>query len=250
MSQLPTYVIQMVRRAIPDGCSVISQSTPVVSFGDPSKARIATLGINPSDSEFFDKDGNLLSGPDQRFATLPFLGASRCEDLTNDQVQTVVEWCSNYFQGNWYRRWFNPIEQSVLSKIGASYFDGSACHLDLIQWATSPVWQKLDRNGATRTLMDEGAEHLKAQLATENIKTVIVLGRTVWEQLAATKLCSFEDVGKIAVCKGKQTSTLRIGEGSGTRFIGWTSNLQSQQGITNEDRVALGNWLASMTGSN
>lgn len=240
--------MRMVRREMPDGCSIVPFSTPVVSFGDPSKARIATLGINPSDREFLNSDGDLLPRIEQRFATLPFLGVSRCEDLTDEQIQTVVSRCNNYFQGNWYRKWFSPIESSVLSKIDASHLDGSACHLDLIQWATSPVWQKLDRNGATRTLMDEGAEHLKAQLATENIRTVVVLGRTGWEQLTATKLCTVEDVGRIQVCNGRMTSTLRVGEGSGTRFIGWTSNLQSQRGITKDDRDALGNWLASLIG--
>ena len=238
----------MVRRPAPSDCSVVPLSTPVVSFGDPSKARVATLGINPSDKEFLDNRGALLVGSEQRFANLPFLDAQRCEDLDEHQIRIVVEWCNNYFHGNWYKKWFGVIEKWILPKIGTSYMDGSACHLDLVQWATNPVWQKLDPTTATRKLMEEGAEHLKQQLATENITTVIALGRTVWDQLRATGLCSFEDVGSFKVCKGKKNATLRIGSGSGSTFIGWASNLQSQQGLTNEDRDALGSWLGSVLG--
>ena len=32
----------------PEGCGVIDKTTPVVSFGDFTTAKIATLGINPS----------------------------------------------------------------------------------------------------------------------------------------------------------------------------------------------------------
>jgi hypothetical protein len=245
VSQIPEYVVRMVRRSMPEGCSIVPASTPVVSFGDPTKARVATLGINPSDKEFLDKDGNLLVSSKQRLATLPFLGASRCEDLTDEQVQTVVEWCNNYFQCNWYKKWFGPIEQWILPRINASYMDGSACHLDLIQWSTSPVWQNLNQTSETRKLLDDGIEHLKAQLATENITTVIALGRTVWDQLLATKMCYVIDESKISICNGKASSTLRIGEGTGTRFVGWTSNLQSQP-LTKGDRETLGNWLASV----
>jgi hypothetical protein len=37
-------------------------------------------------------------------------------------------------------KWFDQMEEFVLTNTGYSYFDGTACHLDLIQWATDPVW--------------------------------------------------------------------------------------------------------------
>lgn len=241
---IPDYVRQMVRRPAPTGCSVIPGTTPVVSFGNPTRAKVATLGINPSKSEFLDKSGAMLTKDKQRLATLPSLGASRCEELTDAQVLEVVRWCNRYFQGNWYKRWFQQLEKHVLPPSNLSYLDGSVCHLDLVQWATDPVWQLLEQKTETKRLMDEGVEHLRAQLETESIKTVVVLGRGVWDQIEKTGLADFEDVETITISRGRAKSTLRIGSGCGAKFLGWTSNIQSQPGITNEDRVAFGTWLA------
>ena len=32
--------------------------------------------------------------------------------------------------------WFNPLEALLNAAAGASYYKRSACHLDLVQWAT------------------------------------------------------------------------------------------------------------------
>lgn len=53
---------------------MVEGSTPVVAFGDPTLATVATLGINPSASEFL-KDGALRTGAERRLATLESLGA-------------------------------------------------------------------------------------------------------------------------------------------------------------------------------
>ena len=41
---------------------VIYRSSPVLSFGDPVKSRVATLGINPSYREFLNAEGDELQG--------------------------------------------------------------------------------------------------------------------------------------------------------------------------------------------
>ena len=66
---VPDYVVAMVRRSPPEQSSVAPGSTPVVAFGDPTRAEIATLGINPSAREFVE-DGRLLTGDHRRLATL------------------------------------------------------------------------------------------------------------------------------------------------------------------------------------
>ena len=53
-------VIQRARARIPKGLNITPQTTPVVAFGRPQQARVATLGINPSDREFSRRDGSLL----------------------------------------------------------------------------------------------------------------------------------------------------------------------------------------------
>ena len=71
---LQEYVVAMVRRLPPDGVPVVPGSTPVIAFGDPSRAEVATLGINPSAVEF-TAGSVLLAGDDRRLATLASLGA-------------------------------------------------------------------------------------------------------------------------------------------------------------------------------
>lgn len=53
----------MAAHRAPAVAGIVGSSTPVLSFGDPLRAEVATLGINPSRREFFSRDGVLLSGP-------------------------------------------------------------------------------------------------------------------------------------------------------------------------------------------
>jgi hypothetical protein len=46
----------VVRRPAPVA-EVVAGSTPVIAFGDPGAATVATLGINPSWREFLADDG-------------------------------------------------------------------------------------------------------------------------------------------------------------------------------------------------
>lgn len=87
------YLTAMVRRLPPGGAGVVPGSTPVVAFGDPARAQIATLGINPSRREFTDEQGRMLTGAQRRLATLTSLGAERLDRLDDAQVASVVADC-------------------------------------------------------------------------------------------------------------------------------------------------------------
>ena len=119
---LPEYWFVAIRRMPPVEAPVVAGSTPVVSFGAPSRAAVATLGINPSAKEFCDRDG-LLTGPERRLATLDSLGAERLDQLTDCQVAAVAKHCQDYFERQPYRKWFDPLDRLLRSAIGASYYD-------------------------------------------------------------------------------------------------------------------------------
>ena len=146
MNVIPQYITERIRQPTPINAPVVPGSTPVLAFGDPSTVWVATLGLNPSKVEFLDREGRMLAGDERRLETLASL---HCADLTTAPDVAVAEvfaGCDNYFRRRPYG-WFNKLER-VLRHAGASYFDGTACHLDLVLWATDPVWGKLDR--ATR----------------------------------------------------------------------------------------------------
>lgn len=238
----------MIRREIPQNCDVVPRSTPVVSFGNFQKSRVATLGINPSNVEFEIK-GRFLSDEQRRLATLESLGCVSTIDLTDDQVATVLQDCENYFDKNPYRQWFEPLDRVLTAGLGVSYFDGSACHLDLVQWATQTKWGDLSQN-VRDILLTDGKKHLINQLTAENIKYVIVCGRAVWDELSATQFVEYDEVKTIHFGAKNTPCKLRIGQGHNTTFLGWTSNIQSQHGAnSNEFLSELSEWLQEQTDS-
>ena len=135
---VPAYIEARIRQAIPQTHYVVPDSTPVVAFGDVRNATVATLGLNPSRNEFQDRHGNLLSGAQQRLETYPSLGVASLANATEDTIARVFERCNSYFAYQPYWAWFGKIEP-ILNAINTSYKDGTACHLDLVQWATNPV---------------------------------------------------------------------------------------------------------------
>ena len=230
----------MVRRLPPVGTPVLPGSTPVVAFGDSARAEVATLGINPSAREFVEK-GVLLEGADRRLATLDSLHAGRLDDLTAAQVASIIADCASYFQRQPYRRWFDPLDQVLHAGTGTSYYDGSACHLDLVQWATDPIWGNIRDRAVRRTLLEDGVPHLRAQLKHEHIRVVVMNGNQVLEQVVATQLAELTEVGRLPMAH--TTCRLLVGKAAGITWVGWSANIQSSRGVTRQLRRGLAEWL-------
>jgi hypothetical protein len=215
----------------------------VVAFGDPARAEVATLGINPSANEFL-QDGRLLTGKQRRLATLESLGAQRLDQLTEAQVATIVADCATYFQRRPYRRWFDPLDELLRAGADASYYDGSACHLDLVQWATQPMWGKIADPMARQALLDDGVPHLRNQLAQENVRLVLLNGRQIIDQVVALGLADLDEVGHLPLAG--HTCRLYAGTKDAVRWVAWSTNLQSSWGVSKTFKQELGVWLAEV----
>jgi len=237
------YVEERIRRPAPPDAAVVPGSTPVIAFGDPNTSRVATLGLNPSRAEFLSPAGKLLDG-DRRFETLPSLGVETLADASEQQVASVWEGCRTYFRRNPYRRWFDQLE-SILAGVSASYYSGSACHLDLVQWATDPVWGRLDAQAVVR-LMSDDVPFVRRQLMTSPIELVLLNGRRVLDEFQLA-LNSRLEMQVDLLTSGRTSSSLYAGTlPSGIRVIGWSMNLQSSYGITKELRMRLAERVAAL----
>lgn len=139
---------------------------PIVSFGNFQNAGIATVGLNPSHREF--SHGYVATG----FGDIATVPRSVISEILTDQY--------SYFQRPQYR-WFDRLE-IILKACGASYKDGSAASLDLVQWATQPVWGRLNVR-QKRRLLEADVPFLEQQLRKENIRHLLVNGRGVIEVL-------------------------------------------------------------------
>jgi hypothetical protein len=237
---VPEYLVRMVRRPAP-ARAVIPGTTPVIAFGDPRRSEIASLGINPSWHEFNGADGNLLAGQKRRLSTLASLGAKSTCALTEDQIKIIVEECAAYFSGNPYRRWFDSLDQVLQDGLGVSYYDRSACHLDLVQWATAPAWVKLTP-AVGQSLLQESLVHLRNQLRFGNVRLVVLNGREVIEQVIRIGLAKLGASGTLHV-NARLPCSLYSGLGEKVRFLGWSTNLQSSFGVSREFKNRLARWL-------
>lgn len=242
---VPDYIGRRIRRPIPYGCSVVPGSTPVVAFGDPTTAAIATLGLNPSKQEFLDPRGNELDGSMRRFETLKSLGVHSLAEASDAAVARAFDACRQYFHRNPYR-WFDQLE-AVLGQIGGSYYNGSACHLDLVQWATNPTWGRLNK-GTKDRLLAEGVGFLLEQLRLEQVRLLLLNGRRVlmeFERTFGQRLVQRNAPieGGVVRCR------FFTGHVNGIRVVGWSTNMQSSFGVSNEIRRLIAERVAELSDS-
>jgi hypothetical protein len=140
-----------------------------------------------------------------------------------------------------YKNWFNKLETPILAACNASYYDRTACHLDLVQWATDPTWGKLPLSVRKRLIIED-ADFLISQLQNEGIRLLLVNGVSVWRQLmvAAGKELSVEHTEIIDGCSHKPTR-VHCGRLFGkVCVVAWSTNLQSSFGVTTVLREELG----------
>jgi hypothetical protein len=236
---IPDYVADRVRAPYPNVSAVLRGSTPVVSFGNITSARVATLAINPSDREFLKK-GEWLPEGERRLETLQSLGLQSLEDASSEQVAQIVHGCRNYFlSGNAYWGWFRPLDRLLSQGLDVSYEDGSAVHLDLIQWATSPTWGKIPTVEERESLIYADREFLRRQLSQENINLVVMNGRAVLKQVE--KMGMRWSLRAPLIAGGKKDEIV-FGSMNGTCFFGWNYHIQQRQ-FTAEQKAQVLNLL-------
>lgn len=240
MSEIPDYVRSLINTPFPKtvGEKVIRFATPVVAFGRFRNASIATLGINPSKNEFFDANGKLLTGKCRRLSTTESLGIASCITANDHHINQIIDDCECYFDKdrNAYRTWFNPLDKILQAATGRSYYDGTACHIDLLPWATDPIWRKLEPE-ARRGLIDDGREFTTALIDNNQFEILVLNGRSVIEAFSQ-RFSKLEIVKAINMINAqgratKRTCTIYRGAFGKRVVIGWSTNLQSSRGVSN-----------------
>jgi len=232
--QIPEYIERRIRQPRPAQLPVVPCSTPVVAFGDVQFAGVATLGLNPSKLEFLDERGKELTGGERRLETLSSLGEVDLSSAHSDAVGRVFEGCNSYFERRPYRKWFDVLEK-VLQPLGASYYNRTACHLDLVQWATDPTWSKLQGHHKEH-LIEAGLSFLRQQLSCESIRLLLLNGSSVVNACRERLGYALTEKG----IPGRADWKLFVGTAAeGVTVIGWNKNLQGSFGVSNGDIMAL-----------
>ena len=248
--------------------NVISWGCPVPSFGALSRANVATLGLNPSNLEFMDNAGNELQGPSRRFHTLRSLGLSSWSEADVRHIRMIIMSCEEYFVRNPYDRWFRRLN-SILSGVGASYYDSifqssfievTACHLDLIPYATSRKWGELTPVQRSSLLHFSG-DTLVRLLRDSSIRLLILNGQSVvncFQDVAGSTLQKQElrdlslprkssrDVRGLAY-SGVLDRISGVDLDHQIVVLGFNHNIQSSFGVTAGVVAAIRDWISQVS---
>lgn len=227
----PDFIEKRFRRAPSPACTdrIVSKSIPIVAFGNPTVARIATIGINPSSKEFAI-GVKLRTGESARLKCLDDLNVDALNVAPPEVIAEAYRSCCDYFKGpHYYKEWFDMLSP-ILQAAGASYVDGSACHLDLVQWATKSKWGDVPAE-VRQELLKEDVPFLCQLLRNYEYEMLLLNGKSVMDTVAAQL--------SVAWCckepfhfRGRR-STLKFGwYAERTKVIGWSFNPQShRQGL-------------------
>jgi hypothetical protein len=241
---------------------VIRWGAPVPSFGDLTRAVVATLGLNPSNREFVDDSGVELQGIHRRFHTLKSLGLRSWSDADAHHLRLILDSCRTYFLGNPYDTWFKKLDQ-ILGGIGASYYStvGSpACHLDLIPYATTRKWTDLSFRQRS-SLLSLSTDSLALLLRDSPVRLLILNGQGVvnqFQEVTSIRLERYEmrqwtlqrrrkPAVRGVAYKGFVHSLGGIRLPHQILVVGYNHNIQSSFGVTTEAVMAIRAWVADAT---
>lgn len=253
-------LVEILRSGRLDEAGVIPWASPVISFGSPVNAKLATLGLNPSNLEFQGQGGLPLNPPRNRFETLYTLKAVNWDAVGDSEIDRICKACENYFERNPYGRWFNRLER-LLVDTSVSYYSklaDSACHLDLSPFATERKWSALT-SPQRAVLVSAGTPALIRTIRTSDIRVLVLNGSAVireFNRLGTGSSISSTIIPEWSLQGGKVAGISyfgRLSELSGVKLdrelvvLGYNHNIQSTFGVTAKVTESIANWIAEMT---
>jgi hypothetical protein len=238
---------------------VIGWGCPVPFFGHLETARLATVGINPSNREFVGVDGKELLENDRRLPTLNSLGLSSWSEAGFVALRSILSACREYFERNPYDGWFRSL-QRIIEPTGHSYYSprSDACHLDVVPWATIGKWGQLSP-AARKQLVERAAEALVAMIARSPIRILVLNGQEVVRQfeillgqpLPSRRAPSWDLPRRSGRPVPGVAYSLRLDAIAGVPLdrellvAGYNHNVQSSFGVTTAVRDGISEWIAA-----
>ncbi len=244
--------LDQVKSASKESVNLLSEGQPIQYFGDIKLAKIATIGLNPSDKEFYsDKHEELTSGL-RRFHTLASLKIKNWVLLSESDLVKVKCCMDSYFEINPYKRWFNQLE-NIFSDAGYSYYKNTACHIDLTPYATKIKWSSL-KSREQQYLLNISIKDFQRCIKQSNLEALILNGASVISgflkahniNLDREAVSEWEIRTKRGVVSGyKYKGYLTLGNNKPILVLGYNYNLQSSFGLSREIKGSIKDWVVS-----
>jgi len=167
-------------------------------------------------------------------------------DTKDTHISQVLSDCREYFSkdGNPYWTWFGPLDKLLSQATGMSYRDGTACHLDLVQWATDPVWDKINDPSVRQALLDDGVPHLTTSCGKATSASPCSTVARPWtrsERSTSRPLRMWATCHTSSRAQRRPTCTPELVT---ELFLGWSVNIQSTPGANSAwFRERLSAWI-------
>ena len=177
-----------------------------------------------------------------------------------ERIMTTFE---TYFSVNPYSGWFNVLD-FVIAGADASYYDAtaSACHLDLVPYATTKKWMHLTQN-QRRALISMAGNTLGTIIRDSSVRTLVLNGRSVVKgfELATGSNLTAQEMPAWSLRSGATRRvrgiafTGTVDRISGVNLdkkilvIGFNHNLQSSFGVTTRVLREIRHWIREIAGT-
>jgi hypothetical protein len=220
--------------------AIMWQCLPVPVFGNHNSpsVRLATVGLNPSATEFLSDMGDWKPAT-QRLPLVTDFGVRERDRMSAANLEQAANQRAEYFLRPAHHPFFSSI-QRLLSAVNEewNYVAGTAVHVDLVACASWRAWGQTS-NKITNELVKNCHKHLKRTLTELPDETLLLLdGKTVNATLAHN--FSFgerveEHIGNVTVWGG----SLQI-EGKYFKYKGWSIPIKYLSNLILRDLVL---WL-------
>jgi hypothetical protein len=226
---------------------IIKDYVPILYFGDIMNSRIATIGLNPSDKEYYDSVGQ----PYDRFVSKDNLQIDSWSNISNEKIDLIKNSFDYYFNNRPYKNWFNRLEDLLVDGEFSYYFPyNNIVHLDIIPVATKEKWGSLSLSEQD-LLISQFGNYLEYLITESYIEVCILNGQGVVDnfQKVFGQLIDKEYVEqwniktKNKVVKGKSYKTVLKAKDKKILILGFNHNIQSSFGVSKEIVFSIRRWL-------
>jgi hypothetical protein len=221
-------IIERIKRKIDPGMYIVPQTTPIIYFGNYESAKACTVSLNPSNKEFTDNSDRLLDEKNaERLCSRKKLNRTDNDELSDDEANTVLEYCTDYFKLRPLKSWFSHIDYFINEYGSYSYYNDTCVHLDLVQWATYEKWNSVPKIIQQKHL-NKDLPVLK-YLLNKNFEIMFLNGTTTVENVSNCLNITLKEKPTVfRNTKGiERKLVIYHGEYNGMKVVGWNIYLQA-----------------------
>lgn len=226
---------------------IIKDYTPILYFGEIVNSKIATIGLNPSDKEYYDSEGKSYN----RFLHKQDLKISSWNEISNDEIVKIKTSFDYYFKHNPYKSWFNRLDDLLADESYSYYFPfNNLVHFDIIPVATKNKWGNL--SSANRDLLiAQFGNYLEYLITESSIEICILNGQSVVDNfqrifnhsLYKTHIEEWDISTKNKIVKGHCYKAILNKKNKRILVLGFNHNIQSSFGVSKYLVSCIRKWL-------